>query len=215
MNTTGSSNYDKYPFVPVPGFEEACRQGWEAIGEQLQKERGRFAGKKMVVAVECYVGVNQEEVLPAFIRALQPVHTCLAEDAHKSPAEIDQLVYPDVTDDRVFGYLTRLHITDFFDKNRLAKAQNILKAITEGVVLLYGTGASLLAEADLLVYADMPRWEGQLRFRRNEASNLGAENKNEDGALQYKRAYFVDWRVGDRLKKTLIHKWSGIMCWIP
>ena len=37
-------------------------------------------------------------------------------------------------------------------------------------------GASLIApDADLLVYADMPRWEIQLRFRSNSISNLGAE----------------------------------------
>ena len=57
----------------------------------------------------------------------------------------------------------------------------------------------------------MPRWEGQLRFRRNEVSNLGVENKSLEASLQYKRAYFVDWRVCDRLKKTLIKKWDYVL----
>jgi hypothetical protein len=51
----------------------------------------------------------------------------------------------------------------------------------------------------MLVYADMPRWEIQMRFRRNEISNLGVENRTLDASLQYKRGYFVDWRVADRL----------------
>ena len=32
-----------------------------------------------------------------------------------SENEIDSLVYPDVTDDEVFGYMTRLTLKDFFD----------------------------------------------------------------------------------------------------
>ncbi|MEJ7739849.1 MAG: class I mannose-6-phosphate isomerase [Chitinophagaceae bacterium] len=206
------SNYDKHPFIPVEGFEDDCWQGWEAIGEKLKKELHPVAGKKKVVAVESYIGVNQEEVLSALIRALRPVYTCLASDAYKCTAEIDKMVYPDVTDDRIFGYLSRLRINDFFDKSRLATIRNNIHNVEEeGVILLYGMGATLLAPADILVYADMPRWEGQLRFRRNEANNLGSENKNAETAIQYKRAYFVDWRVCDRLKKTLINKWDYVL----
>lgn len=211
MRNKISSNYDKYPFVLVDGFENEYWLGWEAIGNKIKKELHQFGRKKMVLAIECYIGVNKEEVLQAFIHGLQPLHTCLASEAYKSPAEIDELVYPDVTDDRIFGYLSRLHITNFFDKDKLSTIQNNINAIPEGIVLIYGMGASLLAVADILVYADMPRWEGQLRFRRNEADNLGSENKNAEAAIQYKRAYFVDWRVGDRLKKTLINKWDYVL----
>lgn len=205
------SNYDKYPFVPVIGFDDACWYGWDLIGDQLKKELDLFDSKKKVIAIECYIGVNHKEVLKAITQSLQPHHIYHASDAYKSAAEIDQLVYPDVTDDRVFGYLTRLHITNFLDKIKLEDIQNKINDIQEGVVILYGTGASLLAEADLLVYADMPRWEGQLRFRRNEASNLGIENKNAEIAIKYKRAYFVDWRVADRLKKNLMNKWDYVL----
>lgn len=78
-------------------------------------------------------------------------------------------------------------------------------------MLIIGSGASLFAEADLLLYFDMPRWEAQLRFRRNEISNLAVDNKTEKAALQYKRAYFVDWRVCDRLKQKLMNKWDFVI----
>jgi len=77
--------------------------------------------------------------------------------------------------------------------------------------LVYGTGASLLADADILVYLDMPRWEGQLRFRRDEVSNLGADNKKERASLQYKRAFFIDWRVCDQFKKTMMLQWDFVL----
>jgi hypothetical protein len=37
--------------------------------------------------------------------------------------------------------------------------------------------------------------------QRNKISNLGTENKEDDFAYQYKRAFFVDWRVCDKHKK--------------
>src|SRR5579871_815521 len=52
----------------------------------------------------------------------------------------------------------------------------------------------------------MARWEIQLRQRRGEIGNLGANNLQERSGLKYKRAFFVDWRAADRLKKSLIPK---------
>jgi len=58
----------------------------------------------------------------------------------------------------------------------------------------------------LLVYADMPRWEIQQRQRRNAVGNLGAENQQESPGLKYKRAFFIDWRAADHLKKSILEK---------
>ena len=73
------------------------------------------------------------------------------------------------------------------------------------MLLIIGTGAALIVpEPDVLVYADMARWEIQMRQRRGEVENLGADNLKESPSLKYKRAFFVDWRAADRLKKTLL-----------
>jgi hypothetical protein len=57
----------------------------------------------------------------------------------------------------------------------------------------------------------MPRWEIQQRFRKNKISNLGACNKELQASLQYKRAFFVDWRVCDRMKKQLMNRWDFVL----
>src|SRR5438874_2741784 len=81
--------------------------------------------------------------------------------------------------------------------------------VKKGTVIVYGCGASLLYPgADLLIYLDMARWQIQQRFRKNEVSNLGVCNKQLKASLQYKRAFFVDWRVCDRLKKQLMNDWD-------
>ena len=68
-----------------------------------------------------------------------------------------------------------------------------------------------MADGDIFVYADLARWEAQLRFRRNEISNLGVENRALAASLQYKRAFFVDWRVCDRWKRPLIANWDFVL----
>ena len=74
----------------------------------------------------------------------------------------------DLTQDRVFGMMTVRSLGDFFVPEKVAQAR---QAIQKGKrVLVYGVGATLLAPGDVLVYADITRWELQLRFRR------GADN---------------------------------------
>ena len=75
-----------------------------------------------------------------------------------------------------------------------------------GLTIVCGPGTHFVCEPDLLVYADLARWEAQMRFRRDEISNLGVENRSLKWSLQYKRAFFVDWRVADRNKKRLPRK---------
>lgn len=203
------SNYNKRPSISAKADNGECVSGWDAIKDKLfiQTEGG---GKKVVV-VDCYTGVYDKELYSNFKDIIAPSHIFLSSDAMKTAEEIDELVYPDVTDDEVFGYLTRLHLKDFFDPTKLAGLQKEIADIKEGNILIYGIGASLLSKADMLIYADMPRWEGQLRYRRNEVSNLGVDNKELKGSQQYKRAYFVDWRVCDGHKKSIIEKWDFVL----
>lgn len=52
----------------------------------------------------------------------------------------------------------------------------------------------------------MARWEIQMRSRRHEINGLGVENSAEGASYHYKRGYFVDWIVCDKLKKQLLPK---------
>jgi mannose-6-phosphate isomerase class I len=111
----------------------------------------------------------------------------------------------------VFGFLCDLTLPQYFDEVKLERTRSEIAGIAEGVVLVVGCGASLMAESDILVYADLARWEAQLRFRRNETGNLGVDNRTLAANLKYKRAFFVDWRVCDRWKRPLIAKWDFVL----
>lgn len=196
--------YDKFPVNHIPNAK--AWSGWEAIGYKLKQVLNAADGVKKTIVLECYHGVLDSEIVPALQNIFSTALWIDCRDSFKTMAEIEEMVYPDVTDDAIFGYMTRLNMINYFNNGKLREAQeNILN--NTGTVVIYGPGASLMVDQpDLLVYFDMARWEIQLRMRANRVSNLGLQNKNATFNYQYKQAYFVDWRVCDRLKKMLFHR---------
>ena len=193
--------YDKAPFVPVASTAAGCWSGWRQIAERL-----RGTGKsRATICVECYPGVIVEEVERALTEALAPACVLRSADYFRPPSEIQCLLAKDLTDDPVFGRLNGTRIEDFTEPGRLETARRAAGGVANGLILIIGAGAILVEPLpDVLVYADMARWEIQQRQRRGEIGNLGADNPNANASLKYKRAFFVDWRVADRLKKKLL-----------
>src|SRR5690606_33504074 len=66
-----------------------------------------------------------------------------------------------------------------------------------------GVGASYISKGDILIYADMTIWEVQMRYRHDGITNFNVNNKNEDTIRKFKRGYFIDWRLSNRLKYHL------------
>jgi mannose-6-phosphate isomerase class I len=193
------SNYDKYPAVELK--EGRLWKGWNRIGQVLEDQTSRLSTNRKVIVVETYQGVHHDELIEG-LNAIQPDLFMDTRKLFHPENKIREMTWPDVTDDRVFGFMTRLTMQDFIDPERLRGAKDRINRLDKGVVLVYGYGASLVAEdPDILVWADMARWEIQNRMRANQVDNLGVYNKEEAFSGQYKRGYFVDWRVCDRLKR--------------
>lgn len=206
------SRYDKFPAVPVPNAGDACVVGWDAIGERLRQAIARRGTRRTVLVVECYPGIDVEGVRQELERRLRPVLTLRAAEAMLSPTAVDALVEPFLGgDDPVFGFLSDLTLPQFFDGERVRASRAAIGRVEAGVVLVIGCGARLLHDGDLLVYADLARWEAQLRFRRIATGNLGVDNQALAAGLKYKRAFFVDWRVADRWKRPLIARWDYVL----
>ncbi len=214
MYPSKSSNYDKYPVVPVPEpYAGCCVAGWQAIGECLKARlaAGGASGRRVVV-VECYQGVNDEEVAGAFRAAFPEALFLCTPEAMRSEEELNRLLGDDITGDELFGFMTRREIDCYFDPEKTAAFRERIAGAAESLVIVYGTGAAFLQPVwDVLVYADMARWEIQMRFRRNAVSNVGVNNRTERPSLQYKRGFFVDWRILDRFKKKLMPVWDYVL----
>lgn len=205
------SNYDKYPVVPVPGNPTAWT-GWTDIMAEIKQKLNTIGKDKKVLVVECYQGVCDEEVETAFRQAFGSALFINASAAMLTEKQINEKLKDDITDDEIFGYMTRYNMDCYFDPDKVETVRDQMATANEELVIVYGTGAAYVQPMyDVLVYVDMARWEIQMRFRRNEVSNVGVSNKDERASLQYKRAFFVDWRVCDRFKKTLMKKWDYVL----
>lgn len=199
------SNYDKAPFIEIKNFKNECWIDWDSIFLEINNHIKSKNKSKIIVVAEFYIGVF-EEIAHKFIKNLNIDYSFSTKKIFKKKEDIEKIVFPYVTDDEIFGFITELNISDFFDNSDLLNLKTHIESIPSGIIFIYGEGASLIFEYDILLYFDMPRWENQMRFRNNLVSNLGVENKYEKASIQYKRAFFVDWRVCDKLKKTLFEK---------
>ncbi|MEG1544014.1 MAG: class I mannose-6-phosphate isomerase [Tannerellaceae bacterium] len=192
------SNYDKYPATVVEG---SLWKGWEEATAQLAAS---VKADRSVMVVECYHGVHDDE-LCTHLAALKPALYIDTRLLFKSPEEIEAMTRPHLTDDRLFGRRAHFTYTDFLDAGKVVEARRMIAAQSSGLILVYGHGAAVVCpDSDTLVYADMARWEIQLRYRRHEIDGLGVCNRAEAPTLHYKRGYFIDWNVCDALKKTLL-----------
>lgn len=195
------SNYDKHPCVPVGTSADLC-VGWREINERL---RAGAAEARSVLCVECYPGAFEGQIRDALQQGLHPAEVIYTPDLLKPSPMVDDMLRDVLGDDPVFGRMNTIALEDFFDPAQLNCARQKVATWRTGVLLVVGVGAALAApEPDLLVYADMARWEIQGRQRRDEIANLGSGNFSESPSLKYKRAFFVDWRAADRLKKKLL-----------
>ena len=182
------ANYDKAPATEVEG---KIFLGWEAILSIIKAEN------RPAVAVEVYPGAYERELAEVFSTLAGPV--LRTRSLMKPEAEIRAMTDPFMTDDVLFGHVTSLEMSDFFDVGKVAAVRS---GGVSGVIL--GPGASLvMPEGALLVYADMARWEIQQRMRRHEVCGLGVDNREDAVSIQYKRGLFIDWRVCDRHKDSL------------
>lgn len=194
----GYGNYDKYPAKEIKGFTAVS--GYDAIVEELKKA---VSGKgRQVIVLETYTEVDQAEILQG-LAGLGATVFC-AEDCTISDRAYQDYIRQYVTDDRVFGIMNTLNIKDFYMKEKTDLMRKRI-AETDGVILVYGVGSSLVCEGDILVYADLARWEIQCRFAKG-LPNWKTHNPGAPKLAKFKQGFFVEWRMADRLKKKLFSR---------
>lgn len=146
------------------------------------------------IAIECYPGTDYE-LLKAKLLDKFPNHKLIFVDRYATD-KFESQIASDLTDDRVFGRMTHYRIEQFYDISELE--------LDDQKVIYYGFGASLLT-TDILVYADLARWEIQKRFRAG-LSNWNISNSSEEDLKKYKRGFFFEWRMADRQKKACLNQ---------
>lgn len=190
-------NYDKEPEIAVAGYDSEAFSGYEAIRNTISERLG--TSDHAVVTLEFYPGVRVREVLDG-IGGIFDV--CFdAEECMVSKEKYAEMIAPYMTSDRVFGIMNDFILADFYD---ITKTEELKARISEssGRILVYGTGASLVTKGDLLIYADLARWEIQTRYKSG-MPNFHSDNTDAPFLSKYKQGFFLEWRTADRLKNSL------------
>ena len=201
MKYSSFQNYDPSPSVRVTGYGSCCAEGWEAVLAGIRKQ---ITGDRHVLVCELYPGADQDTALRE-LRRLSPAMVIDTKQLLPPPDELLDRVYGDQGNDRVFGLMTHREIRSCFDREKLDRARKEVSDAREGLILVCGTGASLVAAGDTLVYFNITRWEIQLRYRAGQG-NWGLGNGKDPLLTKYKYGYFVLWRMADRLKVQLLPK---------
>ncbi len=187
--------YDRFPMIDVPGCEAWA--GHAAVLEAVR--RALPAQGRRTLIIDCYPGVDQEELRRELIAPLAPALVIHADELTLPREQIEAMIRPNLTDDRVFGAMSYAKLADYFDEAALQEARRQVAACS-GLTVVYGVGASLVTEEGLLLWAEVCRWEIQLRYRKGMPNWL-CGNAEEDPLRKIKRGYFWEWRIADRHKQ--------------
>ena len=203
---TRACGFEKHPAVSISQSDADCASGWVKILDRL-----RAQGDVRSIAIECYPGVLLEPLRQQLVAHLNAELVLESSEALLSPLAIEAKFSKVLGDDPVFARMTSVELDEFFDSEKIMQARRAAEN-TKGRVIAFGTGASLLLPRwDLLIYADVSRWEIQQRQRTETASNLGLMNAGSPPGQLYKRAFFLDWRAADRERHRL---YASVDFWI-
>ncbi len=189
------STYIKRPGIKTNGF---ITEGWDSIINHIN----HICTSKKTLIIDCYTGIHYEDIKNRFSKLGGNTLFIDSLSLFKPESEVKEMTERFMTDDFLFGRLTNLSMSDYFDPQKVKDAQNKIQD-NNGLTIIFGYGASLVASGDITVYADMPRWEIQLRMRKSEVTGLGIDNRNEPISYQHKRGLFNDWKVCDKHKRSI------------
>lgn len=196
------------PTIPLPDGSTIWKgpEAWRVLGDAAAE-----ASESPVIAIDTYPGVDLPTLRAAICRALPGYIVIDTEQRAALPIEqIDALITRNLTNDRVFGVLSHFHLREFYHEDRLDVLRREIAASRRPTIVL-GWGATLAApDANVIVLADLSRWEIQRRQRAG-APNWRCRNGDEDNLRKYKRGFFVEWRVADLHKRGLFERLDFVL----
>jgi mannose-6-phosphate isomerase class I len=172
----------------------------------LHKKGGR------VIAIDGYHGTQWKLLisgLSAELTSLGISHEWTGISDYLLPqSRLTELTEPFMGgDDPIFGRIWPLGIEPFFDAARIAEVRRSLLihkgSDSETLHLVCGTGASLIGCQDACWYSDVSKQQQQQFCREGILTNWTSSDNLPFGSW-YKRSYYVEWPVQNKLKQALL-----------
>ena len=147
-------NYDPHPVKKIGGHDSEIWENYDSAAEELRKEaEKRKKQGRVLVVFDLYPGVRKAEILKLAV-SMGADHILDMETCRKSEEERLKEFEDYITDDRVFGILCHKKLKDFYDSEKLEAMKKEVEA-SDGMTVLVGMGAGLIARGDLYVYCDI------------------------------------------------------------
>jgi mannose-6-phosphate isomerase class I len=194
-------NYDFFPETAITKQFDVYA-GEEEILELIRK---RMENEGLnVITIESYPVLDKQLLRTTLLEQLEIDVLIDSDTLFYNSQVITEMIADNLTEDRVFGFMSHHSLTDFIDSDqqRMLIKQIEIALNEKKRIGIYGVGASLVYAP----YADLPRWEIQQRYRSGKYSNWKGENQGEDSLRMIKRGYFFEWRVADKQKRSIYEK---------
>ncbi len=199
-----TSTYRIEPIHTMPNF--TVGEGYEALAARV-RERIAAAGPRPLIIIDGFAGTQWTAFITRLRAALDDagVAACWRSTANcfLPSARIDALLAPILTDDPVFGRIYHGHLEEWWDAERVETLRRTALD-RAGATIIYGFGASRVAPGDLSIYVDVPKDRGQELAARGTVLNVGADAAPDAFGTMYKRLYFVDWPMLNRIKRAML-----------
>ncbi len=205
-------SFPRGPFDTAPAFSISkgkIEKGYNILSEKIKKN---IPNGLRVLIIDGFQGIKWNEFQFNLQKALKEndvnADWINMEDSFLPPDKINENIKPFLGgNDPIFGTHFPLGIDTFFDSIKVAAVRikaSVARAKKAGnLLIIAGTGASLLELWDELWYIDIPKDLIQEYARNGEINNLGENEKTPFGDF-YKRSYFVEWPALNRLKRQLL-----------
>lgn len=200
-----TTTYRTHPIHVFPWLH--LEEGHTALARTLLHAITQQSSPGLLV-IDGFVGVCWNSFIDQLRSALhalapeQDICWLSTETCFRSASEIRQLLAISLTDDPVFGRVFHGDLQDLWCAQHVEQLQHTLQDIQSHTpTILYGFGASLVTDQGYQVYVDVPKDQGQQLAGQQAITNVG-ERAPEDFATMYKRFYFVDWPMLNRVKRA-------------
>jgi len=199
-----SPTYRTQPIHTMPDF--VVGEGYEALAARL-RERIAAAGPRPLIVIDGFVGTPWAACIARLRAALDDAGVAArwrsTADCFLPASRIDALLAPILTDDPVFGRIYLGHLEEWWDAGRGAALRRTALDRAE-TTIIYGFGASRVTIGDLRVYVEVPKDRGQELAAQGAVLNVGADDAPAAFGTMYKRLYFVDWPMLNRIKRAML-----------
>ncbi len=199
-----SPMYRTQPIHTMPDF--TVGEGYEALAARV-REHIAADGPRPLIVIDGFAGTQWTAFITCLRAALDDagVAACWRStaDCFLPASRIDTLLAPILTDDPVFGRIYHGHLEEWWDAERVETLRRTALD-RAGATIIYGFGASRVAPGDLSIYVDVPKDRGQELAARGAVLNVGADDAPDAFGTMYKRLYFVDWPMLNRIKRAML-----------